>query len=93
MVGERWSPRTHELRDALTRNTVPIGFYAVDSDAGARLVQDYGVDTTRLPAAILHDGTVLHDPTLVDVAAALGVHTQPSLETYDLTIVGAGPNR
>jgi len=91
VVGERWSPRTHELRDALTRNTVPIGFYDVDSDAGARLVQEYAVDTTRLPAAILHDGTVLHDPTLVDVAAALGVHTQPSLEAYDLTIVGAGP--
>src|SRR5439155_5963492 len=91
VVGQRWSPRTHELRDALTRNTVPIGFYDVDSDAGARLVQEYAVDTTRLPAAILHDGTVLHDPTLVDVAAALGVHTQPSLEAYDLTIVGAGP--
>jgi thioredoxin reductase (NADPH) len=91
VVGERWSPRTHELRDALTRNTVPIGFYTLDSDAGARLVQAHGVDTTRLPAAILHDGTVLHDPTLVDVAAALGVHRQPSPETYDLTIIGAGP--
>ena len=91
VVGERWSPRTHELRDALTRNTVPTGFYAVESDAGARLVQENGVDTSRLPAAILHDGTVLHDPTLIDVAAALGVHTQPSVETYDLTIVGAGP--
>jgi thioredoxin reductase (NADPH) len=91
VVGERWSPRTHELRDALARNTIPIGFYAVDSAAGARLVQEYGVDTTRLPAAVLHDGTVLHDPALIDVAAALGVHTQPSLERYDLTIVGAGP--
>src|SRR5207249_3425677 len=25
VVGERWSPRTHELRAALTRNTVPFG--------------------------------------------------------------------
>ena len=58
---------------------------------GLFALKEYGVDTTRLPAAILHDGTVLQDPTLVDVAAALGVHTQPSLETYDLTIVGAGP--
>jgi hypothetical protein len=49
VVGERWSSRTHELRDALTRNTVPIGFYAVDSDAGARLTEEYGVETTRLP--------------------------------------------
>ena len=40
---------------------------------------------------ILHDGAVLHQPTLVDVAAALGVHTSPSPEVYDLAILGAGP--
>jgi thioredoxin reductase (NADPH) len=34
---------------------------------------------------------VLHDPTLVDVAEALGVHTRSSTEVYDLAIVGAGP--
>jgi thioredoxin reductase (NADPH) len=37
VVGERWSPASHRLRDALTRNTVPIGFYAVDTDEGRRL--------------------------------------------------------
>ena len=38
IVGERWSPASHRLRDALTRNTVPIGFYAIESDEGRRLV-------------------------------------------------------
>jgi threonine dehydrogenase-like Zn-dependent dehydrogenase len=28
---------------------------------------------------------------LVDTAAALGVHTRPSSETYELAIIGAGP--
>ena len=91
VVGERWSPRSHELRDALARNTVPFGFSAIDSDEGSRLLRDHGVDPDRLPAVILHDGAVLHDPTLVDVADALGVHTRPSSEVYDLAIVGAGP--
>ncbi|HVG95887.1 MAG TPA: fused response regulator/thioredoxin-disulfide reductase, partial [Chloroflexota bacterium] len=91
VVGERWSPRSHELREALTRNTVPFGFYAADADAGRRLLRAHGGDARRLPAVILHDGSVLHDPTLVDVADALGVNTRPSAEVYDLAIVGAGP--
>src|SRR5262245_17788856 len=44
IVGERWSPRSHELRDSLGRNTVPFGFYAVDSDEGRRLLRGHGVD-------------------------------------------------
>jgi thioredoxin reductase (NADPH) len=91
IVGERWSPGSHQLRDALTRNTVPFGFYPVDTEEGRRLVDQYGVDVARLPAAIFHDGLVLHQPTLVDAAAALGVHTRPSSEVYELAIVGSGP--
>jgi thioredoxin reductase (NADPH) len=91
IVGERWSPRSHELRDALTRNTVPFGFYAADSDEGQQLLREHGVDAERLPAVILHDGSVLHNPTSVDIAHALGLHTRPSSEVYDLAILGAGP--
>jgi thioredoxin reductase (NADPH) len=91
VVGERWSSRSHELRDALTRNTVPFGFYASDSEEGRRLLRDHGVDPTRLPAAITYDGSVLHDPTPTDVGEALGVDTRPSFEVYDLAILGAGP--
>jgi thioredoxin reductase (NADPH) len=91
VVGERWSPRSHELRDALSRNTVPFGFYAADSDEGHRFLLDYGVDVNRLPAVILYGGSVLHDPTLADIAEALGVQTQPAAGIYDLAILGAGP--
>jgi thioredoxin reductase (NADPH) len=91
IVGERWSPRSHELRDMLGRNTVPFGFYDADSDDGRRLLRAYRVDVERLPAVILHDGSVLHDPSPIDVANALGVQTQPASEVYDLAILGAGP--
>jgi thioredoxin reductase (NADPH) len=91
LVGDQWSPHSHVLRDALARNTVPFGFYAADSDAGQRLLRDYDVDAGRLPAVILHDGSVLHNPAFIDIADALGVHTRPSSEVYDLTILGAGP--
>jgi thioredoxin reductase (NADPH) len=91
IVGEQWNPRSHELRDVLTRNSVPFEFHAVDSPAGQELVEDFGVDICRLPGVIHHDGSVQQDPSLVDVAAAHGIETRPSPEVYDLAIVGAGP--
>ena len=91
LIGERLSPRSHELRDALTRNTVPFGFYPVDSEGGRQLIRDHKVDEAQLPAVILHNGTVLHDPALVDIAEALGVRTRASSGTYDVAILGAGP--
>lgn len=91
VVDQRWSPRGHELRDALARNTVPFGFYAADSDEGRRLLETHGADPRRLPVLILHNGRVLADPTFVDVADALGVRTRPPEGVYDLAIVGAGP--
>jgi thioredoxin reductase (NADPH) len=91
VVGERWSPRSHELRDALARNTVPYGFYDAESDDGRRLLRDHGAESERLPVVILHDGRFLTDPDLVDVADALGVRTRPSSDVYDLAILGAGP--
>jgi thioredoxin reductase (NADPH) len=90
-VGEQWSPRSHELRDLLTRNHVPFGFYAVDSDEGRRLLADHRVDAARLPVAIRFDGQVLVDPDNETLVGALGVRTRPGSERYDVAIVGAGP--
>jgi thioredoxin reductase (NADPH) len=91
IVGERWSPASQRLRDALTRNTVPFGFYAIESEEGRRLLEQYKLDLERLPAVILHNHSALYSPTLVEVAEAIGVHETPSQELYDVTIVGAGP--
>lgn len=91
IVGEQWAPRSHELRDLLGRNGVPFEFCPADSAAGQRLVRDHGIDEARLPAAILHDGSVLQDPSHAALAAAHGIHAQPSSDEYDLAIVGAGP--
>ena len=40
VVGEQWAPRSHELRDLLTRNGVPFEFYAADSETGLRLIDE-----------------------------------------------------
>jgi thioredoxin reductase (NADPH) len=91
IVGEQWSPGSHALRDLLARNGVPFEFHPADSQRGHRLVRDFGIDVQRLPALVRHDGSVLHDPTYAEVAAAHGITTAPSSEVYDLAILGAGP--
>jgi thioredoxin reductase (NADPH) len=91
VVGDQWDPRCHLLRDGLTVNGVPFTFHPTDSDAGRQLVRDHRVDPNRLPAAIRHDGSVLQDPTMVELGASHGIQTRPRADDYDLAVLGAGP--
>ncbi len=91
LVGEQWSARCHELRDLLTRNLVPFGFYDAESEEGRQLLRDCNVLAERLPVVIRFDGKALEDPTNAEVAEALGVSTRPRPVVYDVAIVGGGP--
>jgi thioredoxin reductase (NADPH) len=91
IIGEQWDPDTHNLRDALTVNGVPVAFYTPDSDLGRELIREHQVDVTRLPAVIKHDGTVLHRPSMAELALSHGIQVRPTAPVYDLVVVGAGP--
>jgi thioredoxin reductase (NADPH) len=92
VVGERWAPRSHELRDLLGRNGVAYGFYDVDSDEGREILRDAGMDETpKLPVALVFGGRTLVDPTNREVSESLGVRSRPSADECDLLVVGAGP--
>ncbi|MGZ4664175.1 MAG: FAD-dependent oxidoreductase [Frankiaceae bacterium] len=91
LVGDQWAPRSHQLRDFLTRSGVPSEFVAADSDRGRQLLREFDIDPTRLPVAIHGSGHVLYDPSLVDLAVSHGVANRPSQPVYDLAILGAGP--
>ncbi len=92
VIGHRFSAATHELRDFLARNRVPGRWLDVERDAEAReLIAVAGVAEERLPVALLEDGTVLEQPTVLELAEKIGVAGQPAAEHYDLVIVGGGP--
>ena len=91
VIGPRWSPRSHELRDLLGRNNIPHGFYDAQSDDGRRLLAQVGLEVTDRPVLLLLDGRVLIDPSSEHLAQALGAQTQPAPARYDVTVVGAGP--
>ena len=92
LIGHRFSAASHDLRDFLARNQVPARWLDVERDAEARqLLKVAGVDDDRLPVALLEDGSVLEQPTVLELAERLGVAGQPASEHYDLVIVGGGP--
>jgi thioredoxin reductase (NADPH) len=90
IIGEQWSPRSHELRDVLGRNGLPYDFIESHTDEAAALLRKAGLDASRLPVLILHDGEVLVDPPNERIADAFGVNNLPQ-GVVDIAVIGAGP--
>ena len=91
VVGQQWAPRSHQIRDLLSRNGVPFGFYPADGQAGTEVLQQAGLTDAALPVLRMFDGRVLVNPANAEVAAALGAPTRAGHDRYDVAIVGAGP--
>ena len=92
IIGHRFSKDSHDLRDFVARNGIPARWLDVERDAEAReLLQVIAIDESRLPVAVLEDGSVLERPTVLELAERLGVTAQPTQSHYDLVIVGGGP--
>jgi thioredoxin reductase (NADPH) len=90
IVGTRWSPATHRVRDFMQRNQIPMQWLDVEvSDEGRRLMAAAG--DVALPLVLTPDGQRLVSPDVPTLAAALGHKTRSDVETFDLAIVGAGP--
>jgi thioredoxin reductase (NADPH) len=85
LVGHRFVPATHHLRDYLTRHHQPFRFLDVERDA----VPD--VAENELPAVLLPDGTKLVRPTTTDLVKVLGLNSETSRPHYNVVIVGGGP--
>ena len=49
------------------------------------------VSTSALPVVVTEEGEALVDPTNAAFADMLGLSTTPSLEMYDLAVIGGGP--
>ncbi len=92
VVGHRWSERSHDARIFLARNHVPYQWLELERDPEAeRLVTRVGAADGPWPLVLLNDGKVLHGPTNLEIADALGLKTRPESTLYDLVILGAGP--
>jgi thioredoxin reductase len=95
VIGEHWSARSQELRDAFSRNGIPIGFYDTGSARGRRRLQELGAESAELPVVVVRFGgrqSVLANPSNLEIAEAFGLMTPiPDGEVFDVAVVGAGP--
>ena len=91
VVGTRWSPSTHELKDFLAKSQIPYRWIEPGSTSDPRINAAIGDSPTTLPVVIFPDGSVLQKPALPEVASKLGLTTAPIRDFYDVIIIGAGP--
>nr|HMN31680.1 FAD-dependent oxidoreductase [Caldilineaceae bacterium] len=92
IVGHRWSPQTHELKDFLARNQVPYQYLDIELDSNAcDLITRFEQDATTLPLVFLPEGEVMVKPQPAALAERIGLQRRAAQEFYDLVIVGAGP--
>jgi hypothetical protein len=91
VVGNRWSPRSSEVREFLARNQLPYRWYLADEPEGARLLAAAGADPERCPVVITEDGQALVQPSDGELAQGVGLSTIPTGDFYDLIVVGGGP--
>jgi len=95
VLGTRWSPRSYELRDFLSRNRVPYQWIDVELSANdsetKRLLDALGSEAANIPIVLFPDGTKLFESMPAEVAQKVGLRTRAQTTFYDLAIIGGGP--
>jgi thioredoxin reductase (NADPH) len=90
IISESWTGRASELKEVLGRCAVPHAFVLANSTEGRAMVTE-NCDGEPLPVVLFPDGTVLADPTNLELARAAGATVDPRRREFDVVIVGAGP--
>lgn len=100
-IGEPSHPRGRELREMLTRHSVPHRIHAPDSLAGRAALTRAGLGVDADLTVFVLEQTPLIDPTNAELLDALctggcdgfatGANGAPLEQEFDVAIVGAGP--
>jgi thioredoxin reductase (NADPH) len=92
IVGHRWSPETHQLKDFLARNHVPYQYLDLELNSEAQqTLTEFALEQPTLPVVIFPNGEVMQSPSTLAVAEQAGLKRQAEQPFYELAIVGGGP--
>jgi thioredoxin reductase (NADPH) len=93
IIGSRFSPDAHRLRDFATRNGVPVRWMDLDADEEAdALLRQFNIPASATPIVLGTDGEWVSNPSIADFARCMGLEaTLEADHLYDLVVVGAGP--
>ncbi|MGE5230866.1 MAG: FAD-dependent oxidoreductase [Deltaproteobacteria bacterium] len=93
IIGSRFSPAAHRLRDFATRNQIPFAWLDLETDERADdLLRQFNIPASATPIVISRDGRWVSNPPLAAFANCAGLTAPLEADhVYDLLVVGAGP--
>jgi thioredoxin reductase (NADPH) len=93
IIGSRFSPEAHQLRDFASRNAIPIRFMDVETDHEAEsILRGLGISAAETPIVLGSAGQFHRKPSIEQFANCAGLTAVLEPEhVYDLIVVGAGP--
>jgi thioredoxin reductase (NADPH) len=93
ILGSKYSAETLTLREFLTRDGDPFTYVDLDADPIAQEFLDrFDIKLTDIPVVICNATQVLRNPTVREVADALGLNAGfDASQVLDVVVVGAGP--
>lgn len=91
VIGSRFTPAIHQLKNFLAGNHVPYEFFDVEGIGERADEARQLADGSPLPLVILPEGERLSAPSLSELARRVGLSTEARNTVYDVAIVGAGP--
>jgi thioredoxin reductase (NADPH) len=93
VIGSRYSQQTFRIRDFLTKNGAPFTWVDLDDDLQVKqLLPSFTVTEAETPMVVLGNKVRMRNPTIRQLAEALGLCRPLQQTEYDLVVVGAGPS-
>lgn len=92
IIGPRWSPMLHTIKDFLSRNLYPFQYFDIEKDPEAKeKLNEINLKEYNQPVVIFPDLSYKVNPDIKDIAENAGLNLSPDAQFYDLIIIGAGP--
>ena len=92
VLGHRYSSTSYVIKDYLTRSLVPFTWFDLSEDPQAMaMARDLNLPSPAPTTVLLDDGRALYDPSIAQLAEALGLTEPATRASYDLVVVGGGP--
>ena len=94
LMGSRYSAKTLQLREFLTRNGFPYSYVDLDADRTSQeLLDRFDIKPDEIPVVICSNRGVMRNPSTQKLADCLGFNALvDESQLRDVIIVGAGPS-
>jgi thioredoxin reductase (NADPH) len=92
VLGYQFSPKSHQVKDFLYGNLIPYLWMDIESsELGKQICSNNHFETADFPVVIFEDGSLMKNPSVLDIATKIGLNAAVKQQVYDVIIIGAGP--